>query len=391
LPITILSRAGMHTSLFYVALYMMTGAHLPFWPIWLAEWGLAPAEVGLYTALGVAVRVVAGLALPAVADRLDARRDTVVALALAGAVLFVAHLGVATRPLLLLLTLGTGAAMAGIMPIGEALGVAAARSYAFAYAQARAMGSAGFLGASLAVGALIPLFGIDLALWWIVGCLVALALLARGHPGGGRVKGQQPPSLREIGGLLVDPLFALFVVTVAFAQSSHAVLYALGSVHWRELGLGEGRIGALWAVGVAVEIVVLFTVGTAVVQRLGPVRSIGLAGGAGVVRWGSMMADPTGALLWPLQALHAVTFGIAHLGAIAFISQAVPPRVGAAAQGAMGSMAVGLLMALAMAGAAALYPAAGGLTYGIAAGLSALALALSAALARRWRGQSVGA
>jgi MFS transporter, PPP family, 3-phenylpropionic acid transporter len=389
LPITILSRAGMHTSLFYVALFMMTGAHLPFWPIWLAEWGLSAAEVGLYTALGMAVRVVAGLALPALADRLDARRHTVAALALIGAVLFVAHLGVATRPLLFLLTLASGAAMAGIMPIGEALGVAAARSSAFAYAQARAMGSAGFLGASLMVGVLTPVLGTGLVLWWVVGCLVALAWLARDHPGGGKVKGQIPPSLREIGGLVVDPLFALFIATVAFTQASHAVLYALGSVHWRELGLGEGRIGALWAVGVAVEIVVLFTFGSTLVGRLGPVRSIALAAGAGVVRWGGMMADPTGPLLWPLQALHAVTFGVAHLGAMAFIGQAVPPRFGAAAQGAMSAMAVGLLMALAMAVAAAIYPSAGGLTYGISAGLSALGLALSAVLARRWRGQSV--
>ena len=106
---------------------MTTGVQLPFWPLWLADWGLTPAEIGLYTALGMAVRVVAGLAIPALADRLDQRRLTIVACAAAGIVLYLAHLGIHTRPLLLAATLAVGAVMAGIGPIAEALGVAAAR------------------------------------------------------------------------------------------------------------------------------------------------------------------------------------------------------------------------------------------------------------------------
>ena len=69
---SLLSRPGLHTAAFYVALFMATGVHVPFWPLWLSDWGLTAEEVGLYTALGIAVRVVAGLAIPALADRLDA-------------------------------------------------------------------------------------------------------------------------------------------------------------------------------------------------------------------------------------------------------------------------------------------------------------------------------
>ena len=50
---------------------------------------------------------------------------------------------------------------------------------------------------------------------------------------------------------MVNPVFALFVAVVAFVQASHAVMYALGSLHWRALGLGETEIGALWAASVA--------------------------------------------------------------------------------------------------------------------------------------------
>jgi PPP family 3-phenylpropionic acid transporter len=382
----ILSRPGLHTGAFYLAFFMATGAHVPFWPLWLEAWGLSAAEVGFFTSLGMAVRVGAGMLVPVLADRLDARRMTVVACALAGAALFVGHLWIGSKAVLLAATIAVGAVLAGIAPVGEALGVAAARHYGFPYAPARSFGSIGFLAASLVMGVLIARLGVDAALWWIVLSLLAVAALAVHHPGGRKVHGQTPPSLREIGRLVVHPVFALFMAAVAFTQASHAVLFAFGSIHWRSLGLGEGEIGALWAASVAAEIVFLLAAGAWAIRRLGPVRAMALGGAAGVVRWGAMMLDPTGWLLWPLQGLHMLTFAVGHLGAIAFIVQAIPARFGAAAQGAATAMAVGLVLALGMLLAAALYPALGGRTYGIGVAVAALGVGLCGLLGRRWQG-----
>jgi PPP family 3-phenylpropionic acid transporter len=385
----LLTRPALHTAGVYVVLFMATGVQMPFWPLWLADWGLTPEEVGLYTALGVAVRVVAGMAIPALADRLDSRRHTMMACAALTLVLYLAHLDIERKGVLLLATIAVGATMAGIGPIAEALGVAAARSWNFAYAQVRGIGSAGFLAANLIVGAWIAATGSWVALWWIVGCMAALIVLTARHPGARRVEGQIPPDLREIGRLVLHPDFAVFMAAVAFLQASHAVLYALGSLHWRDLGVGETEIGALWAASVAVEIVFMMVFGTYAIERLGPVRAMALSGVAGVVRWGAMMADPTGFWLWPIQGLHALTFAMAHLGAIAFISRAVPDRGSAAAQGATGAMAVGGVMALQMALAAAVYPRLGGGTYAIGVVSSALGLVFCLWLARRWQGQEL--
>lgn len=79
--------------------------------------------------------------------------------------LFIGHLWIGSEALLLAATVGVGAAMAGIGPISEALGLAAARVHGFAYAHARGMGSLGFLLANLAGGALIARFGSGVALW----------------------------------------------------------------------------------------------------------------------------------------------------------------------------------------------------------------------------------
>jgi MFS transporter, PPP family, 3-phenylpropionic acid transporter len=385
----LLTAAGLHTSAFYAAFYMTTGVQLPFWPLWLEDWGLSAAEIGLYTALAMAVRIVAGLAIPALADRLDRRRHAIAVCAGLAALLYLAHLGIETRPVLLAATVAVAATMAGIGPIAEALGVAAARVGNFPYAQSRAIGSLGFLVANLAAGALIAATGAWVALPWIVGGLVAVLLLVLGHPGARHAQPQGPPELAEIGRMLTHRVFAIFMGAVAFTQASHAVMYSLGTVHWRGLGLGSGEIGALWAASVATEIVFLFTVGTVAVQRLGPVGAIACSGAAGVVRWCAMMADPTGLWLWPIQALHTLTFAMGHLGTIAFIARAVPDRDAAAAQGATSAMAVGAVMALATALAALLYPALGGLTYGVSAACSAIGLGFAWWLARAWRGEEI--
>lgn len=387
----ILSGPGLLTTAFYVAFFMAMGVHVPFWPLWLEAWGLSAAEIGAYTAVGMGVRVVAGLAIPALADRLDRRRSAAAACLLVAAALFLAHLWIGDRALLLAATVGVGAALAGVGPLAEALGVASARAHDFPYAQSRGLGSLGFLAANLLVGALIASFGVDQALWWIVGCLVVAAALALRHPGADGSGGQTPPRMREIGALVVDPVFALFAATLAFTQASHATLFALGSIHWRALGLSEPTIGALWAASVGAEIVFMVTVGAAAVRRLGPIGALGLSGAAGVLRWGAMCLDPVGLLLWPLQALHALTFAVGHLGAMAFIAEAVPARFGAAAQGATGSMATGLLLALGMAGSGAIYPAVGGGAYGVGVAFSAAGLVCALALRRRWRGGAIAA
>lgn len=384
------ARPFVHVTGTYIAFFLMMGAQLPFWPLWLGDWGLSASEVGMFGAIAVAARIVAGVLVPALADRLDARRATAVICALVSIGLYVAHVWIGTKVVLLAATIAVGIAMAGIHPIVETLSLAAARSCGFSYARARGLGSLGFLAASLVVGALIAQAGSDLALWWIVGWLAVVVLLLPRHSGGGRVEGQVPPEPREIAAVILDPVFRLFLATVAFIQGSHCVLYALGSVHWRALGLGEGRIGALWAGSVALEVLFMVTIGGWTVARLGPARALGLSALAGIVRWGAMATDPVGWALVPLQALHSLTFALGHLAAMAFIARAVPQRFGAAAQGAMGPMAVGSVMALGMAAASGLYPWLGGATYALGAVFCAVSAGLSLMLMRAWRGGRLG-
>ncbi len=383
------SAAGIRTAAYYAALFGALGVHLPFWPLWLENWGLSPAEVGAYTAAAIAVRVVAGLVLPVLADRLDARRATLAVTAGFGALAFLAHLSIDDAGVLFFATMASAAVFSGLVPIGDALGMAASRSFGFEYAQARSVGSAAFLVANLGLGAVIASQGPGAALWAIVAFLAATAWLGLTHPGGGKARAAARPTLSDARRLVSSRPFVAFVLAIGLSQASHGVLYAYGSIHWRALGLGEARIGALWAFGVGVEVALMAIWGGALVRRLGATGAIALSAGIGALRWAAMTADPTGALLWALQASHAASFAAGHLGAVAFISAAAPERLAGSAQGFFGAVAGGLLMALGAALAAALYPSQGGGVYWIACAMSLGGLLASRWLARVWRGGGI--
>jgi len=88
-----------------------------------------------------------------------------------------------------------------------------------------------------------------------------------------------------------------------------------------------------------------------------------------------------------VQCLHALTFALGHLGAIAFVAAAVPPRMQASAQGLYGGLMGGIAFALATLAAgrisAALGPAQ---AYWLAAAMSAAALGAALLLWRTWDG-----
>ena len=140
--------------------------------------------------------------------------------------------------------------MAGISPISEALGVAASR-LRLRLCPPAASGSVGFLLGQPDRRRLIARTGPMIALWWIVGCLIVTGLLAVNHPGGRKVPGQIPPRMGEIGQLVLNPTFAIFVAALSFTRAGHAVFYAYGTLYWASLRLSEARIGALWAAGSA--------------------------------------------------------------------------------------------------------------------------------------------
>ncbi len=382
-------RAAALTAGYYAVIFAALGAYLPYWPAWMDAWGLDRADIGFFLGAATIARIVGSTFIPALADRFAVRRWVVAGASLATAAVFLVHLAIDSRGPLLGATLVLAAVMAPTIPLGEALGLRAAGRYGFSYAPIRAAGSVGFLLANVAMGWALDRFDPDFVTWAVTACFLALSVLGAMHPGGGAAAAGPDRTVRgEAFRLLATPAFAVFAVAVAFGQASHGVYYVYSVLAWQDQGLSGSTIGWLWAFGVIAETALMLGPGRQIVTRIGPATAIGAGAAAGVVRWSLMSFEPSLTWLWPLQGLHALTFALAHLGAMAFLALAVPPRLASSAQGLVSGIAMGLIGAAAVALAAIIVRYHGvGAAYLFAAVMSAISLAAAAGLRRTWSGQ----
>ena len=374
---------------YYFVLFLALGAHLPYWPVWLEHWGLTTGEVGFFLGAATIARILGTTVIPALGDFLAIRRALIVVTALSTVAAHLAHLFTGTATGLLLLTLLSAVVMAPAVPMGEALGLRAAERHGFAYARVRAAGSIGFIIANVGAGAVMGSVGPDAALWTVIVGFSGVAVLGAIHPGGGAAAqtGTDRASLGDARLVLRHPVFITFALASVLGQSGHMVYYVYSVLDWRAQGISDLMIGWLWAFGVIAEVALMLGPGRRLVAAIGPAHALTIAAVAGAIRWFAMSFSPDVALLWPLQALHALSFGLAHLGAMAFLAAALPGRMIGAAHGVKSGVLGGGLNALVLF-VAGWIVAGGGISvaYWLAAVLSVLAMCLGMVLRRQWDG-----
>jgi PPP family 3-phenylpropionic acid transporter len=248
--------------------------------------------------------------------------------------------------------------------------MAAVAERGFDYGRLRLWGSLAFILGVLGVGDLLTRLTPDAVLYGVMAGLVLVLLAGRLLPPVDRPRdraGRAPLSA-----LLGQRRFLLFLAIGSLLQASHAVYYSFSAVHWQAAGLSPAAVGWLWSEGVIAE-VLLFAAGAWLLARLGPIGLLALAAVAGVVRWGVLAGTTDLAPLIAVQALHAFTFGAAHLGAMHYIARSAPPGLQATAQGVYAGTSGGIVMGATMLGAGWLYDLTAGGAFLAMAGMSALA------------------
>jgi PPP family 3-phenylpropionic acid transporter len=393
-------RLAIRVSLLFAAVCTITGTLLPYLPIWLDWVGLSPREIAVITAMPLLVRVAVSPAIAFGADRSGDHRGFIVALAWSALVAAVALAHSASFWPILALTLAFSVASGTVMPLAETVAMAGVRAAGLDYGRMRLWGSLTFIATSAYGGLALDRFGPPATLWLLSGGAVCTALAAHALPRG------QPPrapasaesaalvarglaplparpriSLADALGLMRSRTFALFLVAAGAVQAAHATFYTFGTLHWAAQGLSSGWSGALWGIGVGVEIGLMAFSG-ALVRRVGAAELIVLGAVASVVRWLAMGFDPPLAALVVLQALHGLTYGATHIGAFYFMTQAVPAQQAGTAQALYAAMAAGIAMGGAMLLSGQLYAAYGGRAYWAMAAIAAVGLAASVALHR---------
>jgi PPP family 3-phenylpropionic acid transporter len=328
------------------------------------------------------------------ADHIGNHRKVLVLLCWGALVTLAAFVPLSGFWALLLAATAFGIFWTSIMPLTEAIAMTEVKLQGLDYGRMRLWGSLTFIIASLGGGVLIDQIGEGVILPAMLGAALITTLsvymLPKGDSRGNISKATPLPPIhwREALQLTHSPLFLLFLFTASTIQASHAIYYGFGTLHWRSLGLSAGLIGALWAIGVIAE-VTLFAFSKPIIEKLGPTRLLIIAAIGAIVRWSITSLDPPLLILAPIQALHALTYGAAHLGAIHFIAHAVPEQYSATGQGLYSAFAMGAVMGLATALAGFLYGSLGGWAFAVMAIIATSSLLAALLLHRKWSGQMV--
>lgn len=380
------SGAAFRLGVFYAAMFAAIGIHMPFWPLWLADRGLSPAEIGWIVAATYLAKVIVNPVVGHMVDRRGDRRGPMVALASAAAVAWLAHALADGFWIILAVTTVSVGLWAAIMPLGESLAMMSVTRHRLDYGRVRLWGSLAFIAAASAAGRLLVDTPPSALMWLVAGGLAATALACRGLPD---ERASAPPGRpAPLGQLLTSAPFLLFLGAASLNQAGHTVYYAFSTIHWKAAGISDDTIGLLWSEGVLAEIV-LFAFSGAVMRRVGPGTLLVVAAACAVARWLALAASVEVPVLAAVQLLHAATFGCAHLAAMHFIQRAVPAGLSARAQALYSATAMGLAPGLMSPVTGWLYATLGGSAFLVMAGFAACAAAAAWALARRWTGGPV--
>jgi MFS transporter, PPP family, 3-phenylpropionic acid transporter len=351
-------------ALVYAAFFAIVGWHLPLFPVWLSARGLDPAAIGIVLAAMQGVRAFAMPTGTRMADRYGSLHRGAVIAALASVVAIILLAGASSFGFILVAAVALAFVSAPVLPLIDAYGLKGLAQRGRAYGPVRLWGSIAFIAANLTGGLLLDVLAPGNLIWVIVAgnCTLAGAVMLL-------VRQPQEPRLQAAGGHshLRMPAFLAIAAAGSLIQASHAVYYGFSTLDWSAKGFTGITIGVLWALGVVAEVVLFAFAGR---LRFSPVTLIVIGAVGGIVRWSAMVFDPPTALLFPLQLLHALSFGATHLGTMAFLSQSAPEQSRAAAQGDIAT-ANSLMMAAASALAGFLYGTSAGLAYGAMAVLAA--------------------
>ena len=382
--------APVRLGLLYAALFLGTGASQPYLPVWFARQGLSGGEIGLILALPLVARIVTAPLLAVWADSFRLRRTPLAILAAAVAVcyaLLALPLGLAWWAVV---WFAAASMYTTLSPLIDVLTLKRALRDGFNYGLPRSFGSAAYIVANLAAGALVARGSPDVILVWITTAVAATSLAAFAAPpdpaGAEPVAGPEPLARRlaAAGELLRDRTFLTAALATGLIQSSHVFFYSFSALTWRRQGLAEDVTGALWAFGVAVEIAFLWRF-EALRRRFGARGLLAMGGAAAVVRWVAFACAPPAWLLWPLMALHALTFAATFVGGLALVERLSNARNASAAQALSSALSGGALSGLATLASGPLFDRYGAGGYLLCAAMAAAGLAAALSLFRSAR------
>lgn len=372
----------------YMLLFGASGVSLPFAGLWFSARGLDGAAIGAMLAAPMLGRIVTGPVLAVWADGFRRRRTPIAFLGLAMAAGYGGAWLLEWLPVRALCWFVGATAAAALIPLTDVLTLRLAARDGFTFALPRGFGSAAFVLANVGMGAVLLKAPVDAVVIWIttlgVGIALVGALVLPAEPVGEGAPIRGLDRFKGMGRLLRDPVFMTVIFAVGAVQSAHAFQYGFSAILWKAQGISEAVTGQLWAFGVVVEIALMWAfepwrrkVG------IGPWSLLVTGSVVAVIRWTAMAFAPPLWLLWPLQALHSLTFAATFLAGVQLVERLAPRDSQTAAQTLSSVLSGGVLIGAATAISGPLYDRYGAGGYIAMAVMAGAGLVAALSLRRR--------
>ena len=321
-------------SLYQFTVYLPGAVSSVFLGIWLSEHGLPADQIGIINSIPMLCLLAINTLVGRLADRAKDWRSVIIILSMVGAAvpfgLFFVNEFWGIMLVWSLVTMCTGS----IPPIIDAASVRMTRRNGTDFGAVRAWATVGYVVGAGGIGMLITVFGayafapLFVAMSLLRAALSLLLPQFRAPEQAKTLAATIPTKLRDS----LKPWFVLPLVAFALINASHALIGGFGGLLWHQNGIPDYYIGPLLAIAATGEAVMMFAW-----RRFGgriTARNMILAACiASLVRFTAMAFNPPVEVLFLVQMLHAISFGVGYFGVVHFIANWTDESNAAEAQG----------------------------------------------------------
>ena len=327
-------------SRFYFFYYFFVGSFVPYWGIYLQSENFSPSSIGILLSLFQISRIVAPNFWGWLADHTGHRVKWIKLTSFLGLIGFIGIFWAKGFFWIFLVMLALSLFTSSTLPLAESLTLAHLATTDGHYSRIRLWGSIGFIVASLFLGYLIDLQGINILLWGLLIAQAIIFFLSNTIPETQDI--QHKTNDLSIWKIIKTPSVIALLLGCTLMVSAHGVLYNFYSIYLKDHGYSSGTIGWLWAVGVICEILIFMAM-PKILRRYSLKAILLVSLFLGVIRFILIGASPDHLyLLFIAQIFHAATFGSFHAASIEVIAYYFKGRNQTRGQAIYNSVAYGI-------------------------------------------------
>ena len=327
-------------SRFYFFYYFFVGSFVPYWGIYLQSENFSPSSIGILLSLFQISRIVAPNFWGWLADHTGHRVKWIKLTSFLGLIGFIGVFWAKGFFWIFLVMSALSLFTSSTLPLAESLTLAHLATTDGHYSRIRLWGSIGFIVASLFLGYLIDLQGINILLWVLLIAQAIIFFLSNTIPETQDI--QHKTNDLSIWKIIKTPSVIALLIGCTLMVSAHGVLYNFYSIYLKDHGYSSGTIGWLWAVGVICEILIFMAM-PKILRRYSLKAILLMSLFLGVIRFILIGASPDHLyLLFIAQMFHAATFGSFHAASIEVIAYYFKGRNQTRGQAIYNSVAYGI-------------------------------------------------